>query len=306
MASTSQGFPLQRQSFGINSVSAINRTTGLPYGMAAIVGDGSLALTASSVDNRGGSSLFPRATEITEIDSQFTFNLKTWPDWIFEVFFGASVSTTAASATTGTVSALTNEVGTSVFDSTTGVATATLKTSEEANMKSDWFAVVAASATTVDVYKFSDFQNTRGTDLFFDDDTLKITTSPLTIVDAGASPAEIPGTGIELTGGSGTIAMTAGDVAYFQVSAPHGGLSDIDLGQTGLVFPEHELEIVGKERGSGETVIIRCYKCQAVSGITIPLNQSDFASTDIAVKVLQDDCRGKVATIRYAAGTATC
>jgi hypothetical protein len=304
MASTSQGFPLQRQSFGINSVSAINRTTGLPYGMAAIVGDGSLAMTASSVDNRGGSSLFPQATEVTEIDSQFTFNLRTFPDWIFEVFFGAQVTTTAASATTGTVSALTNEVGTSVFNATDGVATATLKSSEEANMKSDWYAVVAASASTVDVYKMSDFQNTRGTDLFFDTNNLKITTSALSITTASA--VEIPGTGIELTGGSGTIAMTVGDVAYFQVSAPHGGLSDIDLGQTGLVFPEHELEIVGKERGSGETVIARLYKCQAVSGLTIPFTQSDFAATDIAIKVLQDDCRGKIGTIRYAAGTAAC
>jgi hypothetical protein len=295
------GFPLQRQEFGIQSVSAVSRTTGLPYGLAAIVGDGSIALTASSVDNRGGSSLFPRATEITEIDSMATFNLRTWPDWIFSVFFGAEVSTTAASASTGTVSALTNYVGTSAFDATTGVATATLKTGEAANMKSGWYAIKAASATTVDVYRVTDFQTNRGTNLYFDDDTLKITTSALTIVDAGASPAEIPGTGIELTGGSGTIAMVVDDVALFQVTTPHNGISDIDLGQTGIVFPEHELHIVGKQRGSGETAMIRCYKAQAVSGITIPFTQSDFAATDISVKLLFDDTYQKIATLRYAA-----
>ena len=67
---TGAGYPLERQSFGIYSVSAINRSTNLPYGMAAIVGDCSVNLEASSVDNRGGSSLFPRATEITEIDEK--------------------------------------------------------------------------------------------------------------------------------------------------------------------------------------------------------------------------------------------
>lgn len=294
------GFPTQRQSFGIHSVSAVNRTTGIPYGEVAIVGDGSIALTASSVDNRGGSSLFPRATEITEIDSQATFNVRTWPDWIYQVFFGAEVTTTAASASTGTVSALTNYVGTSTFDATTGVATATLKSGEAANMKSGWYIIEAASATTVDVYRVTDFQTNRGTNLYFDTDTLKITTSALTIVDAGASPAEIPGTGIELTGGSGTIAMVTGDVALFQVTTPHNGISDIDLGQIGIVIPEVELHMVGKQRSSGETVMIRCYKAQAVSGLTIPLSQSDFASTDLAMKLLFDDTYQKIATMRYA------
>ena len=298
MGLTSTSFPLQRQEFGIQSVSAVSRATGLPYGMAAIVGDGSIALTASSVDNRGGSSLFPRATEITEIDSQATFNLRTWPDWIFEVFFGASVTKTAASATDGTVSALTNYEGTTAFDAAIGVATATLKSGEAANMKSGWYMIVAADATTVDVYRVSDFQSVRGTNLYFDTDTLKITTSALTVVASAA--VEIPGTGIELTGGSGVIGMTAGDVAFFQVTTPHNGISDIDLGQTGIVFPEFELHLVGKQRGSGETAMIRCYKAQAVSGITIPFSQSDFAATDIAVKLLLDDTTGKIATMRYA------
>lgn len=299
MGISSTSFPLQRQEFGIQSVSAVNRSTGLPYGMAAIVGDGSIALTASSVDNRGGSSLFPRATEITEIDSQATFNLRTWPDWIFTVFFGASVSTTAASASDGTFSALTNYIGTSVFSATVGVSSANLKSGEAANLKSGWYMVLAVSATTVDVYRVSDFQSVRGTNLYFDDDTLKITTAALTITDTGGV-TEIPGTGIELTGGSGTIAMTADDVAFFQVTTPHNGISDIDLGQTGIVFPEHELHMVGKQRGSGETAMIRCYKAQAVSGITIPFSQSDFAATDIAVKLLLDDTTGKIATMRYA------
>ncbi len=300
MGIATTAYPSQRQEFGIHSVSAVNRSTGLPYGMLAIVGDASVNLEASSVDNMGGSSLFPWATEITAIDSSASFNLKSWPDWVYTVFFGASVSTTSASATTGTVSALVNYVNSSVFDATTGVATATLKSGEAANMKFNHYIVVAASATTVDVYTTSNFDFTRGTDLFFDDDTLKITTSALTITASTA--VEIPGTGIELTGGSGTIGMTAGDVAVFEVAPPHNGISDISIGQSGIVFPEHELWLFGKKRASGESVSIRCFKAQAVSGGTIPMSQSDFAATDITVKLLYDSTYQKVAQVRYLAG----
>lgn len=292
------GFPSQRQSFGIHSVSAVNRTTGIPYGEVAIVGDGSIALPASSVDNRGGSSLFARATEITEIDGQATFNIKTWPDWIFPVFFGAEVNTTAASASDGTVSALTNYVNESVFSASAGIATATLKSGEADDLKSGWYMILAVSPTTVDVYRVSDFQANRGVNLYLDSDDLKITTAPLTITDAGVTA--IPGTGLELTGGT-TVGMTADDVAFFQVTTPHNGISDIELGQTGMIFPEVELHMVGKQRGSGETVMIRCYKAQAVSGITIPMSQADFASTDLVMKLLFDDTAGKIATLRYAA-----
>jgi hypothetical protein len=294
-----EGYPLERQSFGIYSVSAINRSTNLPYGMAAIVGDCSVNLEASSVDNRGGSSLFPRATEITEIDSNATFNLRSWPDWVYTVFFGATVSTTAASATSGTVGTIANEKGTSVV-ATTGIATATLKSGEAANLKYNYYWVVAADPTTVDVYAASNFQFKRGTDLFFDSDVLKITTSPLTIVQSAA--VEIPGTGIELTGDSGIIAMTAGDVAFFDVVPPHNGVSDIDIGSAGIVFPEHELILFGKQRASGELFSIRCYKAQAVSGGSIPMTQADFASTDITCKLLLDTTRDKIATVKYADG----
>jgi hypothetical protein len=300
MGITSSAYPLNRQSFGIHSVGAVNRSTGKPYGMLAIVGDASINLEASSVDNRGGSNLFPWGTEITELDSNASFTLKSWPDWVYTVFFGASVSTTAASASTGTVSALVNYLNTSVFDASTGIATATLKSGEAANLKFNHYIIVATAATTVDVYTTSNFDFTRGTDLFFDDDELKITASDLTVTASTAT--EIPGSGVEITGGSGTIGMSVGDVAVFEVAPPHNGISDISIGQSGIVFPEHELWFFGKKRASGECMSVRCYKAQAVSGGSIPLSQSDFASTDITCKLLVDSTYNRILDIRYLAG----
>ena len=291
------GFPTARKEFGIHSITAVNRTTEVPYGTAEILGDCTVNFAASSVDLIGGSSFYPRATEITEINSEITFNLKTFPDWVWTVFMGASVSTTASSATSGTIGVATNEKGTSVVAATGILAQPTLKTDEEANLKTNDYLVVAAAATTVNVYAVSSLQFARGTDLYFDDDTLKITSSPLTIVQDTA--VEIPGTGIELTGGAGVIAMTAGDAAIFSCAPPHTGISDIDIGQSGIVFPEHELYLFGKERGSGEKALVRCYKAQAVSGMSYPFSQADFAQSDITVKLLIDSARDKVATFRF-------
>lgn len=294
-----EGYPLNRKEFGIHSLSAVSRTTGLPYGEAAIVGDASVEFSASSVDLRGGSSLYPRATEITEIDSMVNVNIRTFPDWIFELYMAGSISTTVASATDGTIGTITNIVGTTVV-SAAGVIDPTLKVGGEDDLKTNYYIVVAVSATTVDVYTVSDFQFSRGVDLFLDSDTLKITTAPLTIVLATA--VEIPGTGIELTGGAGAIAMDVGDVGMFQVAPPHNGISDIDIGTPGGVFPEHELYIFGKERASGETALIRCFKAQCVSGLTYNFSQSDFSTTDISIKLLLDESAGKVATFRFTDG----
>ena len=279
---------------------AVNRSTGQPYGMIATVGDASINVEASSVDLRGGSVLAARATEQTEVDYNATYNARSWPDWMFTVNFGATVSTIAASATLGTISALVNYINTSVFDATTGITTATLKSNEEDSLKFDHYIVVATGAAAVDVYTTSNFDFTRGDDLFFDDDTLKITTTPLTIVTGSA--VEVPGSGIELTGGSGTIALVAGDVAVFEVAPPHNGISDIQMGALGTLPPEHELWFFGKKRASGESMSVRCFKAQVVSGGSIPLSLSDFAATDFTVKLLFDDDFGRVFDIRYMKG----
>lgn len=299
MGTTATSFPDLRQSFGIFAVAAVNRTTKIPYGQAEIVGDGSVAFEADSVDNRGGSSLYVRATEITEINGSATFTLREWPTWAYEVFLGASVSTIAASATNGTIGTISNVYGTSIVAST-GIIDPTLDAGEEANLKTNYYYVVAASATTVDVYTSSTFQFKRGTDLFPEDSTIKITASPLTI--ATGTAVSIPGTGLELTGGAGVIAMVAGDVGFFKVDAPHNGKATITVGASGIVIPEHELVIWGKQRGSGEIARIRCFKAQAVSGMTIPFTQSDFASTDITVKLLLDSAQDAVAEIEYTKG----
>jgi hypothetical protein len=286
--------------FSIHSMTVKNRATGLPYGTLEVLGDAALNFPAETAKLFGGSSKFPWAAEVTQIDSTITVEARALPDFAFELYMGASVSTTAADAS-GTVSALSNDVGTSVFDAATGIATATLKTNEEGNMKFGRYIVRAVSATTVDVYATTSVQFLRGTDLDYVDDTLKITSSALTI--ATATAVEIPNTGIELTGGSGTIGMTTDDVAYFDVVPPHSGISDITIGQKGISFPEHEVIILAEERSNGDLFEIIGYKATATAGMVIPLEQGGFSMPNLETTLLYDSSKGSIGRIRTAAQT---
>jgi hypothetical protein len=298
MGTTATSYPtVGRQLFGVHSVCSVSRTTRIPTGTVRVLGDISLAFEASSVQNRGGSSWYPWATEITEINPSISFQIKEYPDWVMTNYAAAKITTTAASATDGTVTALVNKEGTSVFDASTGIATVTLESGENDNMKTGAFRIIAVSATTVDVYAVSNFQFTRGTDLYADDNTMKITTSPLTVTSG--STTSIPGTGMEITGGSGTIALVAGDVSEYHVASPHNGLSKVEIGVDGYIFPEHELYIFGKQRADGRAVYIHCPKAVCTSGMTWNFSQGDFSNTDISVDLLNDATLGNVATIYF-------
>lgn len=300
-----------RINLGIHSVTpyaraekTIGSTTfkkGMPFGEFQVLGDASLNLNATSVQLFGGSSLYARASEVTRIDAEVTFSVKETPDMLYAIFGGADVTKTAASAT-GSVVALQNVEGTSCFDATTGIASATIKAGSESDLKFDVYVIKVVSSTTVDVYAMSDIQFDNATAITFQDDTLKITASALTISTGAA--VEVPDTGIELTGGSGTIGMTIGDTAIYKTVAAHGGVSTIDIGKKGLTFPEHGLFLYGKERADGTLFEVHIFKAQASGGLVLPMTEGDFQISNITVKALLDenpnDGSGvaKIATIR--------
>lgn len=286
--------------FGIHNITPYSRTTGLPYGILKVLGDVTMSLKADSVDLHGGGNKFPYASEVTKIDPSLNFSCKSLEDFVMELFMGASVSKTAASSN-GTISAISNFKGTSVMSATTGVATATMKAGESGELKIGKFMIKAVSATTVDVYAMSDLNfKSKGDDLSFQDDYLKITASPLTITASTA--VEIPNSGIELTGGSGVIGMTEDDTAYFYVTPPHAGLSEISFGQDGLTFPEHGVYIVAQERSSGDMFEIEIFKAKSSAGMVIPLSEGGYSISDMSLKLLYDSTKEKVGIIRASKG----
>jgi len=300
-----------RINFSIHTIAPYARATkkigdttfykGQPFGLFRVLGDASFNLNATSVQLYGGSSPYAWASEITQVDAEFVCNVKESPDMLYSIFGGADINKTAANAD-GSVVALQNGNGDSVFNATTGIASATIKSGSESDLKFDKYIIVATGATAVDVYAMTNLQFSKVTALTYQNDALKITAAPLTIVTATA--VEVPNTGIELTGGSGTIALDTNDTAVYSTMGAHGGISKIDLGKEGVVFPEHGMVIYGKERSSGELMEIEIFKAQAASGMVIPMTEGDFQITDLTVKALFDSDPidgsgvGKIATLR--------
>ena len=285
--------------YGIHSLVPYRRADKLPYGIFKVLGGGTISLSAEFEDLFGGSNKYAWASEAKTISAEFTATVKSMPDFLFEVFLGATINTTAASAT-GTVEAITNfKASGTLVDATTGIASATVKSGSEADLKAAIYVVKAVSATTVDVYSMSDIEFANGADLEYVNDDLKINATPLTITAATA--VEIPNTGVELTGGSGTIALVADETAVFKVAAAHGGISEIIIGKSSSTFPEHGEVAVAAKRSNGDMLEIDIHKAVG-AGFPVALEETVFSIPELTVKLLYDNCKNRIATFRKIKG----
>ena len=258
---------------------------GQPFGTFEIVGDASVNQNASSVQNRGGSSYYARANEITEIDSEVVINIREMPKMLYSLYAGATVTETAASAT-GTVDTIRNAYGTSMV-AATGMASVGVKSGSDADLRFDYYACVATGAAAFDVYAMTSMQfeklGTSG-NMTWQNDENKITASPLTLVQSAA--VEIPYSGCEITGGAGVIALVTGDVAVFKSTPAHGGINTIDIGKNGVIFPEHGMVLYGRERNDSTKIELEVFRASVSSGITLPMPLGDFMTTDVTFKAL--------------------
>lgn len=285
--------PSRKYVFGVHSVAAYNPSTGEPYyDMAKVIGNLTINFSGELVQLNGGSQPFPWAVENGVISTEGTLLLREYPDFVYETFMGATVTKNAAE-TAGSVTAIANKKGTSLV-AATGIASVGLKSGSSEDVKTANYVVKAASSTTVDVYALSDVDFKNGSDLSFVDGSLKITSSPLTI--ATATAVEIPNTGLELTGGAGTIGMTVGDTAMFDSRAINTGSRLIEVGDAGFSLPDVGLICVGQKAGSKRISLIKLYRCKG-AGVPLSFAEKAFSEAEIAIQAFYDETAGKVADI---------
>lgn len=280
--------------FGVHSVTPYSRVDGLFYGILKVLGGSSIALSGELVKLRGGSSKFPHAVEEGGLSAEMSLKVKEYPDFLFELFLGVAPTATTAE-TSGNCSTLANKKGTSVMHATTGIATATVKSADKLNLKFGKYVVKAASATTVDVYFSSDADLNRGADGEMQSDSLKITATALTIT--ASTPTVIPNFGVELTGGSGTIGMTTGDTATFEVRPINDKAMSVVIGKNEDEFPEFGAIVMAQKRSNGEMFEIDCYRCKGV-GLPLAFNENAFTETEIKMEAFYDSAQNGVFKIR--------
>lgn len=284
-----------RAVFGVHGFTAYSRTDGTFYGSVDVLGGSSLALSGELIKLNGGSFKFPVAVEDGLISAEMTIKPKEYPDFLFELFLGKAPTAAGADAD-GSVDGFANKLGTSVFEATTGIATvAAIPTSGPADLKFTKYVVKAVSATTVDVYAASSVDFSHGVDVVYENDALKITASPLTITSGGDT--DLTDYGLRFTGGSGTIALTTGDTAVFEVLPPSSKSMSVVIGSNTDVFPEFGAIVVAKKRGNGEMFEIDVFRCKGV-GLPLNMEENAFSEAEVKCEAFYDAAKGGIMKIR--------
>lgn len=282
-----------RTIFGIHSVSPYSRSNGTFYGTSKVIGSFDAAFTGALVELNGGSSPYPFGVERGLIKSEIKLQFKEYADWMFQLFLGKA-PTTSGVDTAGTISTLTNFFGSSVKSATTGIASVTVTSGAKADLKFAKYIIKAVSATTVDIYASSDADFARGTIEPYLTDSLKIAAG---VTVTASSATAITGFGLDINGGSGTIGMTTGDTAYFNVLPPSTRSMAVTIGSTSDFFPEFGVIAVAQKKGNGELFEMDIFRVIGV-GLPIAMKEKAWSDAQVTAMALYDSAKDGVYSIR--------
>lgn len=280
--------------YGVHSISPYARSNGMPYGILKVIGSANIALTADLEQLYAGSNKYSWAAESKTVATDLTAKVKALPGFLFSLLLGASV-TDAGADTAGTVSVPANFFGTSLI-SAVGIATIAVKPSMKANLKFGKYMLKVLTATTVGVYLLSDIDSTRGTDVTYLDDTLRLDLATVTIV--AVTGTDIDSLGLTLTGGAGPIAMTVGDTASFEVLPPSTNSSQIVVGGSTDMFPNFGALMLSQKRATGEMFEITAHNAIG-GGLPLSMEEQAFSQPELKMSCLYDATLDRVLTIRH-------
>lgn len=291
-----------RTIFGIHQLTVYHQNSGLPYGTLRVLAGSSLSISGEIVPLTGGSSPYAWDAQDGAITAELSLKPKEIPSWLFKVLLGKTPTDVLADP--GNTNTLVNVLNASVVDGTTGIASVGVKTGSEADLKFGKYTVLCVTPTTVDVYAMSNVDFFRGTDRQYIDDTLKITTAPLTILTASAV-TEVPDFGVELTGGSGTIGMTAGDTAEFEINPPSIEQMNVSVGEFGACVPEFGAAITAQKQGDGSMWLFDCFRVKA-QGFPFGMEEKAYNEAEITATLMYDSVKNKVFDARYIKPATAC
>jgi len=285
-----------RALFGIHSVTPYSRSNGMPYGILKVLAGSTFSLESELIELTGGSQKYPWAIEEGMISGELSCKVKEYPDFLWELFLGKA-PTAAGADTAGTVSTLTNKYGTSTKDASTGIASVSvIPSTGAANLKFGKYVVKVVSSTTVKVYCTSDLDFNRGTDLTFNDDDLEVTTAAQTITTGGTT--DIASIGIRLTGGAGTIGMTTGDTATFEVLPPSTESMSVTIGGVADTWTEFGAIVMSEQLSNGAMFEVDVFKCRG-AGMPLGMEMNAWVETELKIKLMYDSTLNGVAKMRH-------
>lgn len=275
------------KAFGLHQVTFIDRVTYDQF-TAKILGDFDADFTEENVPLYGGSSSYPWDNATGKAKSTITLTFKQYDLNTLKYLSGYNASTANYTEDTdgdaaGAISSLTNLVGTSVSNSTTGVASGAPKSAQNP-IFGDYY-LKATGAATLDVYLNNDLGG-----LTYQNDALKITSSAITVPGTGGT-VDIPNANITLTGGSGAIAFTTGDMAKFSAKPINTYNYEYKGGAAGASKPEFTLMIFTEKLSTNQYRFLELPRVKA-NGVSFKMKEKDWATFESEMMVLQDETKG--------------
>ncbi len=279
--------------FGMHSITPVRRSDGKPYGIMKVVGTAGIGLTADLEQLFAGSNKFAWAAEAKTFQSEVSMKVKQYPDFLFELFLGATVTATNTD-TTGIISEFANVKGSTIKDASNGISGIAIGSGNKAQLKAGRYLIVATAAGTADVFAYSDVDFLRGTDGDFANDLLRVGQIDVSsATDTSMSAAW----GLEFTK-VGTPAFTVGDTAEFVVAPPAAaGGADIEIGKSGSTIPAFAAYIVAQKRATGEIFTIMAWNVVA-NGLPINLEENAYSQPEVKLIALYDSTRNGVFKIK--------
>ena len=264
--------------FGVHSVTFYNRTTKVPIAIAKVIGECTVNLEAELVDLMGGSNQYIWDTEVGNISSELSMNVKEYDGDLMEIFLGGTLVTNAAEAS-GAIDFQENQVGTSILDASAGITVA-LTAGKTLDLKEGYYTIKATGAAAATVYQMSDIDFQRGADTIYTDDTLAVFT-----IDASSTDV-IDDWGLTFTL-AGAAAFTTDDTAIFYVRKPNSSSIELTFGQSGAEFTNVGVMLFGQKKSDGSITSLELFNVKA-AGMPISFSEKAWSEASITMKAIYD------------------
>lgn len=267
--------------FGVKGLIFYNRTTLKPVGVFRVISEVNFTGERPQELLEGGHHNGPWAAESGVPANTLTATLMQFPDFAYTELENATKTVTTGEDTSGDIGTITNKNGTSVVNATTGIASVSITSGEAADLPVGKVVAVAASATTVDLYLLGD----TASGALPVTNELTLIQAGVTIADSGAT-VEISGYGITITSGSGTVALTTGDTAYFTVRPANSETTEIVLGDASDVKNVGCILVYPKTSDKRHSIVD--FPKVAVSGLALAASTRAYAEFEMNATPLYD------------------
>jgi len=277
--------------FGVKAAIFYNRDTFIPVGVFNVISSIELAREIEKLELTGGHNNGPYAVEAGQPVNTLSGTLMEFPNFAFTELDNATATITTGEDSSGDITTITNKIGTSIADSATGIASVSAISGNASKLPLGKIIVVGTStATKVDIYLLGD--TASGSIPVVDE--LSLLAAGVTVPSSGSS-VQVAEYGLEITGGSGSVAFVENDTATFDTRPANTKTTVIAMGDQANIKNLGMILVYPKNSQKEQKIID--FPCVAVGGTPFAANTREFAEFEFTGTPLYDKDRDSLYTI---------